>query len=49
MCVCVRAYVRAGVRQNINNADLSPILLEEVEEEVRGAAEISMGTEVSSH
>ena len=37
----------AGVRQNITNSDLSTILPEEVEEEVREAAEISMGTEVS--
>ena len=36
----------SGMRQNISSADLSDILPEEVEEEVREAAEISMGTEV---
>ena len=36
----------AGIRQNAEKADLSEILPEEVEEEVKAAAEISMGTEV---
>ena len=36
----------AGVRSGIAAADLSSVLPEEVEEEVREAAEISMGTEV---
>ena len=35
-----------GLRSEISEADLSKILPEEVEEEVRQAAEISMGTEV---
>ena len=36
----------AGIRQNAEKVDLSEILPEEVEEEVKAAAEISMGTEV---
>ena len=40
LCVCV------GLRSEISEADLSKVLPEEVEEEVRQAAEISMGTEV---
>ena len=36
----------SGVRVNALNIDLSEILPEEVEEEVKAAAEISMGTEV---
>ena len=39
----------AGIRQNAEKADLSEILPEEVEEEVKAAAEISMGTEVLAH
>ena len=35
-----------GLRSEISEADLSKVLPEEVEEEVRQAAEISMGTEV---
>ena len=35
-----------GMRSEISEANLSKILPEEVEEEVRQAAEISMGTEV---
>ena len=41
---CVDVCV--GMRSEISEADLSKILPEEVEEEVRQAAEISMGTEV---
>ena len=37
LCVCV------GLRSEISEADLSKVLPEEVEEEVRQAAEISMG------
>ena len=40
------ATVCVGMRQDIANADLSAVLTEELEEEVRQAAEISMGTEV---
>ena len=36
-----------GVRTNIEKVDLSEILPEDVEEEVKAAAEISMGTEVN--
>jgi nucleolar protein 58 len=43
-CRTVKAI---GMRSEISEADLSKILPEEVEEEVRQAAEISMGTEVS--
>ena len=39
-------YVCVGLRSEISEADLSKVLPEEVEEEVRKAAEISMGTEV---
>ena len=35
-----------GTRSNAEKTDLSEILPEEVEEEVKAAAEISMGTEV---
>ncbi|XP_068101212.1 nucleolar protein 58 [Hyperolius riggenbachi] len=43
-CKCVRAV---GDRVNFATFDLSEILPEEVETEVKAAAEISMGTEVS--
>ncbi|KAM9305151.1 nucleolar protein 58 isoform 1-T1 [Gastrophryne carolinensis] len=43
-CKCVRAV---GDRVNFATFDLSEILPEEVEAEVKAAAEISMGTEVS--
>ena len=36
----------SGTRLNAEKTDLSAILPEEVEEEVKAAAEISMGTEV---
>ena len=39
----------SGIRQNAEKVDLSEILPEEVEEEVKAAAEISMGTEVLAH
>jgi nucleolar protein 58 len=35
-----------GLRNNVQNVDLSDTLPEEIEEEVKAAAEISMGTEV---
>ena len=37
-----------GFRTNCSNTDFSDILPEELEEEVKEAAEISMGTEVWS-
>ncbi|CAH2305955.1 nucleolar 58 [Pelobates cultripes] len=43
-CKCVRAV---GDRVNFSSFDLSDFLPEEVEAEVKAAAEISMGTEVS--
>ncbi|XP_056664224.1 nucleolar protein 58 isoform X1 [Monodelphis domestica] len=43
-CKCLR---KVGDRQNFASSDLSEILSEEVEAEVKAAAEISMGTEVS--
>lgn len=36
-----------GIRSGISSADLSSVVPEEVEEEVRSAAEVSMGTEIS--
>ncbi|XP_032685482.1 nucleolar protein 58-like [Odontomachus brunneus] len=45
------AYVKTvqlvGIRDNIVKCDLSDILPEEIEEQVKEAAEISMGTEIS--
>ena len=45
------AYVRTvqemGMRDNAKNTDLSDILPEDIEEKVKEAAEISMGTEIS--
>ncbi|XP_029462145.1 nucleolar protein 58 [Rhinatrema bivittatum] len=43
-CKCVR---RVGDRKNFSTFDLSELLSEEMEEEVKAASEISMGTEVS--
>ncbi|XP_069716895.1 nucleolar protein 58 [Phaenicophaeus curvirostris] len=43
-CKCVR---KVGDRSNFASSDVSDILPEEIEEEVKAAAEISMGTEVS--
>ena len=39
----------SGFRSNVQSVDLSDTLPEEVEEEVKAAAEISMGTEVHTH
>ncbi|XP_032685469.1 nucleolar protein 58-like [Odontomachus brunneus] len=45
------AYVKTvqlvGIRDNIVKCDLSDILAEEIEEQVKEAAEVSMGTEIS--
>nr|XP_003230376.2 PREDICTED: nucleolar protein 58 [Anolis carolinensis] len=43
-CKCVQEI---GDRKNFSCSDLSEIIPEEIEEEVKAAAEISMGTEVS--
>ncbi|XP_046863688.1 LOW QUALITY PROTEIN: nucleolar protein 58-like [Xenia sp. Carnegie-2017] len=45
--VFAKAVKKIGLRTNIQNVDLSDIIPEDVEEEVKAAAEISMGTEVS--
>ena len=42
----VLMMIFSGTRLNAEKTDLSAILPEEVEEEVKAAAEISMGTEV---
>lgn len=42
-----RTVKAIGVRGEMESCDLSAILPEEVEEEVRSSAEISMGTEIS--
>jgi len=42
----VSLMIFSGTRLNAEKTDLSAILPEEVEEEVKAAAEISMGTEV---
>ncbi|XP_060113074.1 nucleolar protein 58 isoform X2 [Heteronotia binoei] len=43
-CKCVK---QIGDRRNFSSSDLSEVLPEDIEEEVKAAAEISMGTEVS--
>jgi len=43
----VRTVELMGVRENAKNTDLSDVLPEEIEEKVKEAAEISMGTEIS--
>lgn len=40
-------YLSPGDRTNVSSSDLSDLLPEEIEAEVKLAAEISMGTEVS--
>ena len=48
-CECLELHVKlfTGDRTNTATTDLSAILPEEVEQEAKEAAEISMGTEVS--
>lgn len=43
----VKTVKLVGTRENMGTSDLSDILPEDVEEKVKAAAEISMGTEVS--
>eukprot|EP00095_Tigriopus_kingsejongensis_P009098 snap_masked-scaffold295_size218279-processed-gene-1.18 protein:Tk09098 transcript:snap_masked-scaffold295_size218279-processed-gene-1.18-mRNA-1 annotation:"hypothetical protein DAPPUDRAFT_300779" len=43
----IRSIQKMGERTNAHNTDLSDILPEEIEEKVKEAAEISMGTEIS--
>lgn len=43
----VKTVLVVGLRENIEKCDLSDILPEEIEQRVREAAEISMGTEIS--
>lgn len=43
----VKTIRLVGTRENMANTDLSDILPEDVEEKVKEAAEISMGTEIS--
>ena len=43
-----RVIMKMGIRTNAGNADLAEILPEEIEVAVKAAAEISMGTEISS-
>lgn len=43
-----RVVQKMGFRTNCKSTDLSDILTEELEQEVKDAAEISMGTEISS-
>ena len=43
----VRTVELMGTRENAKSNDLSNVLPEEVEEKVKEAAEISMGTEIS--
>ena len=45
--VFVKTVKVIGTRENTINSDLSDILSEDVEEKVKEAAEISMGTEIS--
>ena len=42
-----RIILTMGVRSNASETDLSEILPEEVEEQVKAAAEVSMGTEIT--
>lgn len=43
----IKTIKLVGTRENMVNTDLSDILPEDVEEKVKEAAEISMGTEIS--
>ena len=43
-----RVILKMGMRSNTSNADLAEILPEEIEAAVKSAAEVSMGTEITS-
>lgn len=43
-----RVILKMGMRSNATNADLAEILPEEIETAVKSAAEVSMGTEITS-
>ena len=43
-----RVILKMGMRSNTSNADLADILPEEIEAAVKSAAEVSMGTEITS-
>lgn len=43
-----RVILKMGMRSNASNADLAEILPEEIEAAVKSAAEVSMGTEITS-
>lgn len=43
-----RVILKMGMRSNASNADLAEILPEEIETAVKSAAEVSMGTEITS-
>ncbi|CAB3984772.1 nucleolar 58 [Paramuricea clavata] len=45
--VYAKTVKKIGIRSNVQSVDLSDTLPEEIEEEVKAAAEISMGTEIS--
>ncbi|XP_028393169.1 nucleolar protein 58-like [Dendronephthya gigantea] len=45
--VFAKAVKKIGLRTNIQNVDLSDTVPEDIEDEVKAAAEISMGTEIS--
>ena len=43
-----KVVLKIGMRSNASNADLSDILPEEIETAAKAAAEVSMGTEITS-
>ena len=44
-----RTVLKVGIKTNTAETDLSDILTEEIEKDVKDAAEISMGTEINSN
>lgn len=45
--IYAKTVLKIGMRTNAQNEDLSEILTEEIEKDVKEAAEISMGTEIN--